>query len=84
MTQDLTTISALARAGVVPMRTFYSNDLHGRWVGAAAVVKAKDRNSARRKIRAILKKNNLAQDDRSWKMHELVEGPAVLLCDGDY
>lgn len=67
------------------MRTFYSNDLHGKWVGAVVVVKAKDRKSARRKIRALLKKSNLEQEEgRAWKLHELVEGPAVLLCDGDY
>ena len=69
---------------VLGTKTFYSIDLLGKWVGAVVVVKAKDRNSARRKIRAILKVSNLDQGDRTWSLHELQEGPAVLLCDGDY
>ncbi len=66
------------------MKTFYTNDFTGHYpVGTAAVVIAKDGEDARRKFRAMFKKHNLPQCYK-WTIHELTEGPAVILIDGNY
>jgi hypothetical protein len=67
------------------MKTYYTNDFTGHWpVGAAAVVLAEDEADARRKFLALFEKHGLPQYDDTWTVHELTEGPAVMLVDGDY
>lgn len=77
------------------MRTFYTNDFVGHWpVGTGAVVLAKDKSEARRKLRALLKKHGLIQTvtvgaerevrKHEWTIQEVTEGPAVMINDGEY
>ena len=67
------------------MKTYYTNDFYGHYpVGTGAVVRAKDKTEARRKFRALFKKDGLQCQPGTWTVHELAEGPAVMLSNGNY
>ncbi len=76
-----------ARQGGDLMKTFYTNDFTGHQpTQTAAVVIAKDKRAARRKLKALLLKTGLWLPNAkgSWTVHEVTDGPAVMLSDGDY
>ncbi len=71
------------------MRCFYTNDFPGHMpTGTAAVVVARDLQQARRRLNSLLVANGLPiavvyPEDR-YTIHEVKDGPAVMLQDGDY
>lgn len=67
------------------MNTYYTNDFEGHCpTGVAAVVVARDFQQARRRFNALLAKNGLRDQNLRYTIHQVIDGPAVMLADGDY
>jgi hypothetical protein len=69
------------------MRTYYTNDFEGQWpTGTAAVVVALSEADARRKFNAMLRRHSLSRrcNGDVYTIHEVTNGPAIMLQDGNY